>query len=751
MSHIVKVKSKKKEIKQFSTWKEWYQNKKESFNAEFKNISWLARLAFLCKHLLIPGMIFVTLNKSLRLMYSFIHKFEIDALKDHLEAKAVMLPDIAFWLGIALVIAGLVIALFYNKEPRAFINLFDSDKRKNVTFTQLRIMFFGTLQALTAGAWTFAVVHRQALITYASSFCAAHGLLVFEPKEIYCIIVLLLALSYLYQHMSNFFSSRSWIFRDNWNDHNSVMMRRKMISHLVNLDSSFYEDKSVGTISTEMHRGTTQICRAGDALFFEMIPQAIFVIGTSAVLFYMQGWFTMMAFIIIIPSFIWVSHYRNVKYLSEIQKVDNLFTNLGDLEHNCIRNNRVISTYNQGEYETARITRYGGRVIDTTGKLMQRWTDYDQLRDDLVTYAARFFVALMYFKIAAGTMTLGTAFMYIELLWGVIEPLWFISSMFNRMVRNYPTMLDFKGLMDTKPKVTESESAVSVEVRNNTPMIEFRDVSFRYPGKSEDQIENVSFSIDENETVAFVGRSGSGKTTITRLMQRHYDVQSGHILIMGQDIRTLKLDSLRSQFAQVSQDNSIFNGTIHDNIVYGRLDASMAEVEAAAKKAQLYDYIMNLKELEKPGFEYLHLDLDDDEQYYQFLKIANHEDKPFVPDNFFSNVGERGVRLSGGEQQRLSIARAMLKDAPILILDEAASHLDQETEEAVQLAIFEATKNRTSVVIAHRLSTITKAHKIIVMDAGRLVECGTHKELMQYPEGNYSTMFRKQIRALKVG
>lgn len=264
----------------------------------------------------------------------------------------------------------------------------------------------------------------------------------------------------------------------------------------------------------------------------------------------------------------------------------------------------------------------------------------------------------------------------------------------------------FIDIMDAEPE-KDSENAVDAGVLSG--QIEFKNVSYAYDGEN-DVLENVNFTVNKGEKFALVGPSGGGKTTICHLIPHFYNVTDGEIFIDGKEIHTLTMESLRRNIGIVQQDVYLFNASVKDNILYGRLGASDEEVIEAAKKASIHDYIMSL------------------------------------PKGYDTQIGERGVRLSGGQKQRLSIARVFLKNPPILILDEATSALDNSTEILIQSALDSLCKGRTTLIVAHRLSTVKSADKIAVIDDGKIKEYGTHEELLS-ENGIYSELYKLQFRA----
>ena len=290
--------------------------------------------------------------------------------------------------------------------------------------------------------------------------------------------------------------------------------------------------------------------------------------------------------------------------------------------------------------------------------------------------------------------------MFINVFLNPIDRLVNFTEALQRGMTGFDRFLE---IINTKPEIDDAEGAVDLE--NVEGRIDFNDVAFSYNDKTE-VLKNINITINKGETVALVGPSGSGKTTFCNLIPRFYEVNEGSITIDGKDIRSLTLSSLRRNIGVVQQDVYLFTGTIRDNIIYGKPDATREEIIRAAKLANAHDFIMELEN----GY-----------------------------DTF---VGERGVKLSGGQKQRISIARAFLKNPPILILDEATSSLDNESERLVQESLKLLTEGRTTLIIAHRLSTIRNADKIIVLTANGIEEQGTHQELIE-KGGVYAALHRE--------
>jgi ATP-binding cassette subfamily B multidrug efflux pump len=283
--------------------------------------------------------------------------------------------------------------------------------------------------------------------------------------------------------------------------------------------------------------------------------------------------------------------------------------------------------------------------------------------------------------------------------------MWELSALFEHI----GTTVDGRNTLSKPLSVTDKPDAGALAVNNG--VINFNEVGFNYGG-DERVIENLNLTIGAGEKVGVVGRSGAGKSTLVNLLLRFHDVESGAVTIDNQDIRSVTQDSLRAQIGMVTQDTSLLHRSVRDNILYGRPDATEAEMLDAATRAQAQDFIQSLRD-------------------------------PHGGSGYDAQVGERGVKLSGGQRQRIAIARVLLKNAPILVLDEATSALDSEVEAAIQQSLFTLMEGKTVIAIAHRLSTIAAMDRLVVMDAGRIVEQGTHQELLQH-DGIYASLWKMQ-------
>jgi subfamily B ATP-binding cassette protein MsbA len=330
--------------------------------------------------------------------------------------------------------------------------------------------------------------------------------------------------------------------------------------------------------------------------------------------------------------------------------------------------------------------------------------------ETLGAFGVALVIAIGGYSALSGTLTPGAFVTFLAALGSLYQPLRRVSQVNNNVQQGIAALERIFHLLDSRSEVAEATDAVALPPFRDR--IAFVDVQFAYAG-DQPVLDGVSFEAKLGELVAIVGPSGAGKTTLVNLIPRFYDPTRGRILMDGADIRRGTLRSLRGQMGIVTQETILFDDTVYNNIAYGRRDVSPDQVEEAARLANAHDFILGL------------------------------------PDGYQARIGERGVRLSGGQRQRIAIARAILKDPPVLILDEATSSLDAESERLVQEALDRVMEHRTTFVIAHRLSTILRADKILVLKDGIIVETGTHTTLLAQ-QGVYAQLYELQLRVAEV-
>jgi subfamily B ATP-binding cassette protein MsbA len=367
---------------------------------------------------------------------------------------------------------------------------------------------------------------------------------------------------------------------------------------------------------------------------------------------------------------------------------------------------RLIKTFRLEAYAADRLNQSFEEVYKLRLKAAANRARLDSLLEAVGGAAVAGVIWIAYWRISSGEATVGDFMGLTTALLMAAQPLRSLGSLTARIQEGLAAAESLYGLLDEKPRVIDRPGARPLAVGSGA--IRFEDVSLAYGVGATEAVKDFTLDVPGGQTVALVGRSGAGKSTVINLVPRLFDVTTGRIMIDGQDVRDVTLASLRNAIAIVSQDVTLFDDTIRANIRLGRLDATEDEIVAAARVAAAHDFILA------------------------------------QPQGYETAIGDRGARLSGGQRQRLALARAILRDAPILLLDEATSALDTESERLVQDALARFTKNRTTLVIAHRLSTVQNADLIVVMDAGRLVEAGRHAELIA-KGGPYAALVRAQL------
>jgi subfamily B ATP-binding cassette protein MsbA len=378
--------------------------------------------------------------------------------------------------------------------------------------------------------------------------------------------------------------------------------------------------------------------------------------------------------------------------------------------HETITGNRIVKAFNMEEYEKRRFAVENDKFFRTILKRVRIRALSHPLMEVIGGVGVAAIVWVGGYSVIRGELTPGAFFSFMAALLLLYNPIRDLNKVNLEIQDGMAAAIRVFELLDTVSEIRDDTEAIPLPPISEG--ILFQKVNFKYDG--EPVLREISLSVKTGEVIALVGMSGAGKTSLVNLLPRFYDVEAGEILIDGHDIRKVTMKSLRNQIGLVTQQTILFNDTVRNNIAYGSLERSVQEIEEAARAANAHDFIVRL------------------------------------PEGYDTIIGEQGVKLSGGERQRISIARALLKNAPILILDEATSSLDSDSETEVQKALDRLMKGRTVFVIAHRLSTIRNAHRIIVLSEGKIVEEGTHGKLMTL-DGEYRRLYELQFKDNGVG
>lgn len=486
-------------------------------------------------------------------------------------------------------------------------------------------------------------------------------------------------------------------------------MRYDIFSHIQQLPYSYYNTNKSGQI---LSRITTDLFDVTE--FAHHCPEEFFIavvklVVSFVILININITLTLTIFIMIPIMVFFMSSANN--HMRKAQKEQR--NHVGEINsgiENNILGAKVVKSFANEELEVKKFHKENLRFLDIKKEFYKHMSNFQVVYRifDGIMYLTVIVLGSYYMKVGkinAGDMFLYT--LYINMLLNTVKKIVDYMEQFQRGMTGIERFIE---IMDVKNDIVDKENAkVLADVYGD---IEFENVSFAYPDSDAKVLDDISFSINKGENIAIVGSSGVGKTTISNLIPRFYEVSEGAILIDGTDIRDIKQKSLRDNIGIVQQEVYLFSGTIYENIVYGKKDASFEDVKKAAEMAGAYDFIMEL------------------------------------PDKFDTYIGERGTKLSGGQKQRISIARVFLKNPPILILDEATSALDNNSEAIVQQSLEILSKGRTTITIAHRLSTIRNASKILVLTENGIEESGTHEELMN-KEGIYFNLYNKNIDELK--
>ncbi|MEM1068794.1 MAG: ABC transporter ATP-binding protein [Planctomycetota bacterium] len=481
-----------------------------------------------------------------------------------------------------------------------------------------------------------------------------------------------------------------------------VVIRRRVFDHAIRLPLNKVYDMRSGGVASLIREDAGGVAE----LIFSMLYnpwRAIIQFVGSLVILMLVDWKLMVGGLSLLPI-VWVTHrtwinrirplYRDIR--KQRQHIDGNATE-------TFSGIRVVRTFSRSRKESNRFVREGDFLVRQ--QLFTWWWTriIETIWEVLIPIASTGLLLYGGYQIIGGELTLGDLMMFLVYLTMLLDPLATMAASAVSFQNNLAGLDRILDVLESEAELPRKSDEIRLNRLQVAGNISFRDVSFRYPESDSLVLSNISLDVSAGQTVALVGRSGAGKTTLTNLIARFYDVTAGSICLDGHDLRDIRLESYRSLLGIVEQDVFLFDGTIRENIAYANRRASHAEVVRAASAAAADEFIQRM------------------------------------PDGYDTIIGERGVKLSGGQRQRLAIARAVLADPKILILDEATSNLDSESEQLIQKSLAELLQDRTAFVIAHRLSTIAGADKIVVLEDGRVVEVGNHQELLDHG-GRYRDM-----------
>ncbi|WP_318509415.1 lipid A ABC transporter ATP-binding protein/permease MsbA [Photobacterium leiognathi] len=490
-----------------------------------------------------------------------------------------------------------------------------------------------------------------------------------------------------------------------WVSGNVVMtLRRQLFQHFMKMPVAFFDKESSGALLSRITYDSEQVASATSSALVSIVREGASIIGLMALMFW-NSWQLSAILIVIAPIVAFSIRIVSKRFRKISRNMQDAMGSVTSSAEQMLKGHKVVLSYGGQEVEKQRFDNVSNQMRRQTMKLVSAQAIANPVIQVIASLALVVVLILANTPSLRAELTPGTFAVVFGAMFGLMRPLKALTSVTSQFQRGMAACHTLFELMELE---TEKDNG-KVEVQRVKGDVEVKNVTFTYPTKDAPALRDVSFNLPAGKTLALVGRSGSGKSTIANLLTRFYDIDSGEINLDSVEIRDYKLANLRDQVAVVSQNVHLFNDTIANNIAYASHDAySRADIERAAELAYAMDFIKDM-------------------------------------DNGLDTViGENGVSLSGGQRQRLAIARALLRDAPVLILDEATSALDTESERAIQSALDELQKDRTVLVIAHRLSTIENADQILVVDDGEIVERGTHAELISH-DGAYAQLHRIQF------
>jgi len=483
-------------------------------------------------------------------------------------------------------------------------------------------------------------------------------------------------------------------------------MRSDFFKHLQRLDFKFFDNHRTGKLMSRMVNDLNLITELAHHGPEDVFISIVMFIGSFIILAGMEWRLALVIYLFLIPLMLWFSITQRGKMSNGFKEVRERTADINAQLVNSLAGIRVAKSYTNEDFEIKRFDEGNGLFKDAKKEAYHRMSVFITGMGFLISMLNVIVLGLGGYFAYKQIITIGELMGFLLYINLVMQPIRRLTNFTQQFEQGMNGFVRFHEIMCEEPEIVDGEKVLE----NTRGDIQLKDVTFFY-NEEEQVLKNITLDIKAGTTVALVGPSGGGKTTLRHLIPRFYDVVEGSITLDGEDIRDYSLESLRSNIGLVQQDVFLFTGTVRDNIKYGRVDASEEDIILAAKNANIHDYIISL------------------------------------PDGYGTWVGEKGIRLSGGQKQRISIARVFLKNPPILLLDEATSALDNETEIKIQQSLEKLAKGRTGLVIAHRLSTIRNADTIIVLSNEGIVEKGSHAELYAIEDGMYKRLYDAQFYA----
>src|SRR5277367_4929627 len=484
-------------------------------------------------------------------------------------------------------------------------------------------------------------------------------------------------------------------------------LRNDLYNAVLRRSVGFFQKHTTGTLLSTLINDIERVQTAMSSVLGEFLQQMFTLIFMAGVAVFYGG---KLAWVLLLFVPVVISSARRIgrRVRQTTRKGQDKLAEIQNILHETITGNRIVKAFGMELWEMDRFRRAARRLFSANLRSVSVQAISSPLMDGLGSVAIALLLLLGRERIKSGSMTIGSFIAFLIAVFTLYDPVRKFALFYNSFQQALGASEEIFKFMDAQDDVQEKKRAFVL--KGFEEEIRFEDVGFAYEsdGEVKQVLRGINLNVRPGEVIAFVGPSGAGKSSLVNLIPRFFDVNEGRILLDGHDLRDVTIASLREQIGKVTQETVLFNDTVRNNIAYGQPDVPMSKVEEAARMARAHEFILNM------------------------------------PDGYNTVVGEKGARLSGGERQRLAIARAILKNAPILILDEATSALDMESELYVQAALANLMQGRTVFVIAHRLSTVRRATRIAVIEGGQITEMGTHDELLQQ-SGTYRRLYDMQF------